>query len=250
MNIIDVLVIGAVLAGALHGYRQGLITGLANLAGNIIGLIVASAEYGPAYNWVQQHLHLEQKLEQPIYTLIRPSIEAHAAGLEQQALARILGNLPPELQRLLPGDTQASLRVLPSSLLDGIATRIAGVVAENILHIMIFALIYLLVVAIVQIVAMILLKPLKIFGTTLNREGGLLLGGLGALTGIVVVAGLIAPLVKLGDQGTISVLINHSYFFPYLAQMFNVLVQHMGVQLSQWMSEPDLQNLLKAGSAK
>ena len=249
MNIIDVFIIGAVLAGALHGYRQGLITGLANLAGNIIGLVVASAEYGHVYNWVQQYFHLQQKLEEPIFTLIRPSVEARAAGLEQQALGQILGNLPPEVQRLLPGDPQG-IRVLPAGVLDSIAHRIAGVVADNILHIMSFALIFLTVVAIVQVAALVLLKPLGIFGATFNRKGGLIFGGLGALTGMIVLAGLLFPLAKLGGQGTIAVLINHSYFFPMLVQLFNVLAQHMGVQLGQWLTEPDLRSLLNMDLTK
>lgn len=242
MNIIDILIIGIILAGALQGYRRGLLYSIAGLIGNIAGFLLASYKYMAVSNWLNQYLQLQQRLGSPIYNLIRPSIESRAGLMQQQALTSLFETLPPELRYFISGTGVQGLKIIPKGTIDQITQRLAGTLAENILHLIAFALVYFVVVAVIKAAVIILLKPLGIFGGVVNREGGFIFGGLSAFVGLVVIAGLVSPLVKSGLQGTVTSLIEHSYFYPYLLKSFQVLAQAFSNRIGQWLIDSKSQN--------
>ncbi|MFZ3132589.1 MAG: CvpA family protein, partial [Desulfosporosinus sp.] len=84
----------------------------------------------------------------------------------------------------------------------------------------------------------IILRPFGSGGRSLNRGGGLLFGGLSALIGMAVIAGLFSPLLQLGLGGSLNALIQRSSFYPYLVEIFRVLDQVFAAQLSQKLLEP------------
>ena len=91
MNLIDVLILGFILLGALHGYQRGLITSIINFLSSIVGFVVASWEYMVALHWAEQYFPLQQWLEPVIYRIMLPAVQSKASTLQQQALGNILG---------------------------------------------------------------------------------------------------------------------------------------------------------------
>ncbi|MDR3600200.1 MAG: CvpA family protein [Desulfosporosinus sp.] len=236
MNLIDVLILGFVLLGALHGYQRGLITSIVNFLSSIVGFVVASWEYMVALHWAEQYFSLQSWLEPVIYRAILPSVQSKASSLQQQALGNILGALPPEWSNIF-----ASLNLdgvqMPQAI-EQVTHRLAGTLAERILSLIAFVCVFFVVVMVIQLLVAILLRSFGSWGGAFNRGGGLLFGGLSALIGLAVLAGVCSPLLKLGAGGSIPDLIQNSSFYPYLVGIFQALDQAFSAQLSQKLLEP------------
>ena len=63
-------------------------------------------------------------------------------------------------------------------------------------------------------------------------------GGLSAVIGMAVLAGLFSPLLQWGVGGSFNALIQSSSLYPYLVEIFRVLDQVFAAQLSQKLIEP------------
>ena len=236
MNLIDVLILGFILLGALLGYQRGLITSVVNFLSSIVGFLVASWEYMVALHWAEQYFPLQQWLEPVIYRGILPAVQSKASSLQQQALGNILGALPPEWRNIfaslnLPG-------VQMPQVTEQVTHRLAGMLTEQILGLIAFGCVFFVVVVLIQLLFAILLRPFGTWGGAFNRGGGLLFGGLSALIGLAVLAGLFSPLLKLGIGGNINDLIQNSNTYPYLVRIFQALDQAFSAQLSQKLLEP------------
>lgn len=234
MNLIDIIILGFILLGALHGYRKGLISSIIDLLISIVGFLVASWKYMAVLSWVEQYFPLQQWLEPVIYRAILPSVQSKASSLQHQALGNILGALPPEWRSLFENLSGVQI---PQAL-EQVSHRLAGMVAESILSLIAFVCVYLIVVFIIQLLFSIFLRPFGSWSGSLNRGGGLMLGGLSALIVMAVIAGLLSPLLQLGVAGSFNALVQSSTFYPYLVEIFRVLDQVFAAQLSQKLLEP------------
>lgn len=234
MNLIDILMLGFILLGALHGYQRGLISSIVNFLSSIAGFLVASWKYMFALRWAEQYFPLQQWLEPVIYRAILPSVQSKASSLQHQALGNILGALPPEWRSLF--ENLSGVQV-PQAI-EQVTHRLAGMFTERILSLIAFGCVFYIVVFIIQLLFSILLRPFGSWGGSWNRGGGLVFGGLSALIGMSVMAGLFSPLLQLGVGGSFNALIQSSSFYPYLVEIFRVLDQVFAAQLSQKLLEP------------
>lgn len=238
MNLIDILILGLILLGALHGYQKGLISSIVNFISSIVGFLVAAWKYMVALRWVEQYFPLQQWLEPVIYRAILPSVQSKASSLQHQALGNILGALPPEWRSIFE---KLSGVQMPEAI-EQVTHRLAGMLTERILSIIAFGCVFYLVVFIIQLLSSLILRPFDSWGGSLNRSGGLVFGGLSALIGMSVLAGLFSPLLNLGVGGSFSELLQSSSFYPYLVDIFSVLDQVFAAQLSQRLIEPLIQD--------
>ncbi len=236
MNLIDVLILGFILLGALHGYQRGLITSIINFLSSIVGFLVASWEYMVVLHWAEQYFPLQQWLEPMIYRAMLPVVQSKAGTLQQQALGNILGALPPEWRNILAPLNLPSVQI-PQAI-EQVTQRLAGMFTEHILNLIAFGCVFFGVVILLQLLVAILLRPFGSWGGAFNRGGGLMFGGLSALIGLAVLAGLFSPLLKSGASESINNLIQNSSFYPYLIGIFHALDQAFSAQLSQKLLEP------------
>jgi hypothetical protein len=234
MNIIDILILGFILLGALHGYRRGLISSIVGFLSSIVGFLIASWGHMFALHWTEQYFPLQHWLEPLIYRAILPSVQSKASSLQHQALGNILGLLPPEWRSLFENLSGVQM---PQAI-EQVTHRLSGVFTEQILSLIAFGCVYYIVVVIIQLLFSILLRPFSNWGGSLNRGGGLVFGGLSSLIGMSVMAGLFSPLLHLGVGGSFNSLIQSSSFYPYLVEIFRVLDRVFAAQLSQKLLEP------------
>lgn len=234
MNLIDIFILGLILLGALRGYQRGLISSIVNFLSSVVGFLVASWKYMVALRWAEQYFPLQQWLEPVIYRAILPSVQSKASSLQHQALGNILGTLPPEWRSLF--ENLPSVQI-PQAIEQG-THRLAGMFTERILSLIAFGCVFYIVVFIIQLFFSIILRPFGSWGGSLNSGGGLLFGGLSALIGLSVMAGLFSPLLQLGVGGSFNALIQSSSFYPHLVQIFRTLDQMFTAQLSQKLLEP------------
>lgn len=234
MNLIDILILGFILLGALHGYQRGLISSIVIFLSSILGFLVASWQYLAALRWAEQYFPLQQWLEPVIYRAILPSVQSKASSLQHQPLDNILGALPPEWLSLFENLTGVQM---PQAV-EQVTHRLAGMFTERLLSLIAFGCVFYIVVFIIQFLFSILLRPFGSWGGSLNSGGGLLFGGLSALIGMSVMAGLFSPLLQLGAGGSFNTLLQSSAFYPHLVEIFRALDQVFAAQLSQKLLEP------------
>jgi len=236
VNLIDVLIIGFVLLGALRGYQRGLITSIVNFFSWIIGFLVASWQYIAALRWAEQYFPFQQWLEPVIYRALLPSVETKALTLQQQLLGNMLGILPKEWRNIFPSLNLSGLQ-MPQTV-EQVTHSLAGTITENILRLIAFGCVFYCTVLLIHLLVAFLLRPFGSWGRSFNRGGGLLFGGLSSLIGLSVLAGLLSPFLQLGEGGNLIVLIQNSYLYPYLVETFNVLDQLFSAQLREKLIEP------------
>jgi len=236
VNLIDVLIIGFVLLGALHGYQRGLITSIVNFFSWIVGFLVASSQYMTALGWAEHYLPLQKWIEPVIYRALLPSVESKATTLQQQLLGNMLGILPEEWRNIFPSLNLSGLQ-MPQSV-EQVTHRLAGAIAENILNLIAFGFVFYFTVLIIQILVSIFLRPFSSWSGPFNRGGGLMFGALSSLIGLAVLAGLLSPFMQLGEGGSFVELIQNSYIYPRLVETFNVLDQVLSAQLKEKLIEP------------
>lgn len=236
MNLVDVLVLGLVLFGALNGYRKGLLTSIVSFLSYIVGFLIASREYIAALHWVEQYFPLQRWLEPIVYKTILPLVQSKASTLQQQVLGNILGALPEEWRSVFASMNIPGTQMTQS--IEQVSHNVAGVLTERILSLLAFGFVFYSVVLLIQLITALVLRPFGIWGWSLNRGGGLFFGGLSALIGLAVLTGLISPLFHLGMGGEFATLVQNSTAYPYLLKIFNAMDQAFSSQLSKTLLEP------------
>lgn len=236
MNLIDVLILGFILLGALHGYQKGLLTSIVNFLSSLVGFIVASWEYMAVLHWAEHLFPLRQWLETVIYQAILPSIQSKAGTLQQQALGNIMAELPTQWRSIFASLNGPGGQT--SQAIEQVTNRLAGTLTDNLLGLISFGCVFFVVVVLIHLLVALFLRPLGSWGGAFNRGGGLMFGGVSALIFLAILAGLFSPLLNLGSIGKIGELIQQSNFYPYLLGIFHVLDQAFSAQLSQKLLEP------------
>ena len=236
MNLIDILILGFILFGALHGYQRGLVTSIVNFIGSIVGFLVAYWEYAKVLAWLLRYFPLQKWLEPVIYRTILPIIQTQYPALQHQVLGSVLGSLPEKWRSILNFDNLSSGK-MPQTITQ-VANSLSGQITESILSFAAFGLVFLLVLFIIQILLSFFLRSFLGWGGAINRGGGLVLGGLCALITLAIFAGFYSPFLKLGMGGSVNNLIQKAYFYPYLLNIFNSIDRIFSAQLSQRLLEP------------
>lgn len=236
MNLLDVLIVGFILFGALHGYRRGLISSIVNFFGWIIGFLVASWQYLNALRWLEQYLPLQQWLEPVIYRALLPSVESKASALQQQVLGNIWALLPEEWRNSLPTLNITGTEI-PQTI-EQMTHQLATTITDSILCLFAFGLVYYAVVLLIQLLVSFFLRPFGGWNGSFNRGGGLVLGGLSSLVGLSVLAGILSPLVQISLNESFKELVQNSTLYPYLVYTFNALDQLLAAQLREKLMEP------------
>lgn len=236
MNLIDVLIIGFVLLGALHGYQRGLISSIFNFFIWIAGFLVASWQYMSALRWTEHYLPLREWIEPVIYRTLLPSVESKALTLQQKVLGNIIGVIPEEWRSMLPSAELTGVEI-PQTI-EQMTHSLAGRITDSILSLIAFGFVFYCVVLAMQLLVFILLRPLGIWSGSFNRGGGLLFGGLSSLIGLSVLAGILTPLLQIDVNHSFSGLVLNSYLYPYLVETFNALDQMFSAQLREKLLEP------------
>jgi uncharacterized membrane protein required for colicin V production len=233
MNVVDILILVLIVLGAFQGYHKGLITGLGQLAGILIGFLVASLEYINVLKWFEQYFPLQSWLEPIINKLVLPSLQSQTGTITQQSIEQLLEMLPVELRNSLASGIQGSATTMTQGYIELVAKNISSFLTEKILALMAFVLVFFIIIVIVQIIVTILFAPFGIFKGVVNRGGGVLFGGLCAFLSLAVISGIFLPIFKLDTQSSGIMLIQQSFFLPYLLQTFKMLSQIFSLQLDQ-----------------
>lgn len=237
MNIVDVLIIGIALLGALQGYRRGLLSGLASLIGTLGGFVLASLKYEAVLRWAELHFPLQSWLEPVIYKIVWAQVQTQANTVDASILNKILSLFPLELRSLVQKNNSSSLQSVTQGVLEQASHQLAGVLTESLLRLIAFGAVFYCVVILVHIAVGLFLKPLGLLGGTLNRGGGFILGGLSAIIALAVLAGLITPVFGF-SSGTFLLTIKNAYLYPFLLQVFNILDSLFSMQLVTRLLEP------------
>ena len=247
MNFIDILIIGIIMLGALHGYRKGLITGVANFIGTILGFILAAAAYNPVGQWLTTSTPLKGWIEPWVYRSALPFVESQASGLQQNVIDKMLNFIPDGWSSLLSGNLNG-VQVIPQASLEKIAHAFAESVTKNIITVLAFIAVFLTVVIVIQIVTAIVLKPFGIFGGVLNSGGGLAFGALASILTLSIIIGLFDPLLQLVAQTSGTSMIQEALFYAPLLSIFHGLEQIFAAQLSSGLFKqliPNTGDILK-----
>jgi uncharacterized membrane protein required for colicin V production len=238
MNIFDILILGFVLLGALQGYRKGLITGIVSLLGTLLGLVLAAREYLKVLAWIDKNTPIREWINPFVYKFMLPSVESQAKIAQQQTLERILSMFPKELRNLIGSGSVPDFQSYTQSAVQAIAKDLSGIVTDNLMKMLAFAITFSFIVLIIQIIAFLILSPVGLLSGTVNRGGGFLLGGISAFIGLAVFIGLFSPFVTLAGQATPWGLLQESQSYPYLVKTFSYLVEMLRLNLDQGLTVP------------
>lgn len=238
LNIIDILILGFLILGALQGYRKGLISGLVNVLGSLIGFYIAVKEYLNVLEWLDLQTPLRQWLEPIVYRFLLPSVESQAQITQQQTLDRILSMIPQELRGLIGSGTVPDLQSYTQNVVNTIAQNMTTVLTDNLMRIFAFFATYLVVIVILQVITSIVLGPLGFFSGTINHWGGFFFGAVGSLVGISILIGLIAPILPVFGQSEPLILLQQALIYPYLVQIFEGLQSIFRLELTQGLNLP------------
>lgn len=234
MNLVDILILGFILLGAFHGYQKGLISGILNFLSYVVGLIIAFWKYVYVLRWVEQYFPLQQWLEPIIYKAILPYVQSKAPAIPIQEPDGFFRELPLELRGLFDNlsDLQFSLAI------EQVTHRLAGIITELILGFIAFCGVFFMVVIVVRLFLSIIFQPYGGWCGPINRAGGLFVGGLSALIGMSILAGLFSLFLQFGLSGSMNSIMQSSLMYPYLLEIFEVMDQVFFAQISQKLLEP------------
>lgn len=237
MNIVDILIVGLVLLGALRGYHKGLFTSLLNFIGNIGGFLLASLTYLQIYNWLESRFHLQELLEPVIYSFGLSMFQTQKDSLENSIFNNLMSIMPPEMRAIIPNGSLQGINVLPPDLAKQFHS-ISTAFSEKLLHILTFILAFWILSVLIRFIGILLIKPLGLLGETVNHGGGMLFGGLAAIIVLAVLAGIFSPVIELNLNKTWIKLIHEAYFYPSLINIFHFLDNALSAQLSQKLLGP------------
>ena len=236
MNIVDMLILGLILLGALQGYRRGFLSGLANLLGSLGGLIFAAHNYEAVLRALENKFPLHAWVEPYVFKAIWGQIQAQAQGMGGNFLGSII-QLPLGIRSLETNGKGGPLQSVTQGILEEAAHRLAATITENILKILAFTLIFYGFFLLVHLVVGIFLRPLGAFGGTVNHGGGMLLGAVTVIVGLAVLSGVISPFVDSGWSPKLA-LLAQSWFYPHFLSLFKFLDRIFAVQIVPKLLEP------------
>lgn len=238
MNIFDILLLAIILLGAIQGYRKGLISGLISLGGSILGLVLAGKYYPTVLQWLDQSTALRRWLEGATYKRILPSVEAKAELAQGQTLEKMLSMFPEGFREVLGGANFHGIQLYTEDALHSIALNISEILADSLLKIISFTVVYLGVLIVIEIVSAIVLAPLGLFSGTINGGGGLIVGGLVSFVGFAILVGLFSPFLSLVGSENVLELLQNSRSYPYLMQTFSILADILRFNFEQGLTFP------------
>jgi uncharacterized membrane protein required for colicin V production len=232
MNIVDWIIIGLLLLGAVTGFRNGFVGTVVRACSSIIGLIVAYKYYADLEKWLDSKVGFKEALSE--------FLRAHVAlpqAISEFKFEDILGNNVNNFFNGLTSNTQIKSKLLEyvntintgieGSLQISLGDIVHQYLASAIMNVLAFFIIWLLIDLSLQIIARIFRGLIKdtVLGQ-FDRLSGLLIGTLFTAIVLTVLVGLITPifnllgLTKMSLFETISITIGEAKLVPYFASAF------------------------------
>jgi len=136
INVIDVLLVAAIILSLLNGYRRGFVHGVLDLAGWVLSLIAGLRYYQPVARWIGAHVDVWSEVwDQPIAFIliaVLVSIAVHLVGhalltrlpkdIQERRVNQVLGLLPGFVNGVILAAILAAL-LLALPLSEGLSER-------------------------------------------------------------------------------------------------------------------------------
>ncbi|PKM88055.1 MAG: hypothetical protein CVU87_08305 [Firmicutes bacterium HGW-Firmicutes-12] len=232
MNIVDWIIIGLLLLGAIAGYKNGFIGTVVRACSSIIGLIVAYKYYADLEKWLDTKVGFKEGLGD----FLRAHVTLPQAISEFKLENLLSNNVASYLDRIIPN---AQIKTKMLEYLESLRTGIEGplqisladvihqYLASAIMNVVAFLIIWLLIDLSLQLVARIFRGLIKdtILGQ-FDRFSGLIIGTLFTAIVLTVTIGLITPIfnllgmAKLGIFSTVVTAIGQATLVPHFASAF------------------------------
>lgn len=206
--------------------------------GNLFGFFVAVKEYLNVLNLLDQYTPLREWIKPLVYRFILPSIQSQVKINQQETLDQIFSIIPKKLQGLIDSGTVTNLQMYTDNAVQSIAQNLSSVLTDNLMRILAFFLTYLAVILIIKVIASIILAPFGFLGRSVNHGGGFFFGALSVFVGIAVFVGLISIVMPIFNQSGPLLLLQGSWFYPYLVQTFEGLKTIFQLELTQGLVSP------------
>ncbi len=233
MNIVDLVIIVALVVGAINGYRKGLLGSLCGLVANLLGLFVAIKYYPELSGWFNQQFSLGLKISQffKAHVLLPPAVSTlQLTKIPLPDLIKQLESmaLPPEIRVHLVEYLQKWWTSLNS--FNNLGELIHYLVAIALINGLAFFLIWFVVDKAAILLAQWLTRYTQnsLWGD-LNRLSGTIIGlALRALS-LTIILGIISPLLSLTSAAQPSLFsavlktMNQSQLVPYFTSAFTLL---------------------------
>lgn len=215
MNVLDIIILVAIVLFGFIGLRKGLVLSILNIAGIITGLILAKLYYSEVVQYLVANFEWFANLETNIASNLSNSIQLNPDNLSAVDPSDYFETL----------DLPANLKIEFNSIFDKIqelatVETVGETIAQMILNLMGFVLVFLLVILAFQLLGL-LIKPITelpvIHGV--NKLGGFAFGVLKASLYIMLFMTIITFLAAFGiDVGVLSMIESSKvavYFYHY-----------------------------------
>lgn len=203
LNIVDLIILGILITGAVKGYNKGLLVSLASLFSKLIGLFVAYRFYPVLAQWANTQLHLSEKLAGFLQDRLVLPQSLQDLHFSNPALAEAGGYLD---RLALPGPLKMSLLEYMGKLGDNLVLFNVQQLLHNFLATIIingiaFILIWFVVdkgIILVMMIVTSLSRSTAVGG--LNRLAGLAVGLALSFLTLTILLGLFQPLLTVTDS--------------------------------------------------
>lgn len=238
MNWVDAVFLGIVAWGAWNGYRRGLLKTLVGFAGFLVALIVAFIYYKELGQWLNEKLHLGQKLEPLIMGYLPVPSQVSQIKLDGLPTEKVMSLVD---KVALPASYKQELTLTLQNLSsfgggETVGQMVAVGIASLFVSIIAFLLLWFTVEHGLKWGASYLTRTMD--GTPLKRINRLTGSAAGLLTSaltLIIIVGLLSPILHLGPgnrgaaptlaSGSITVKpeVKESVSIPYMIKGFDLL---------------------------
>jgi len=233
MNIVDLVIIGLLLLGAINGYRKGFVGSLVGVFSSIIGLIVAYKYYAVFEKWVDSRLGLEKTLGGFIgehITLPQAVSQFKLGDNLFNDVSRYFDSL--QLNAQIKGQLLAYLERIEESMGSSLQLPLSDIINQYLAVIILSVAAFCIIWCSVNIILEMLTAIFRsLINTTplgqVDRLGGIAAGALLNALFLMVIIGLFTPLIMMAGIAELGLLspvistIEKSELAPYFLSAFS-----------------------------
>lgn len=232
MNVIDLVIIGLLLLGAINGYRKGFVGSLVGVFSSIIGLIVAYKYYAVFEKWLDGKLGLEKTLSKFIGSHITLPQTVSQFKLGDNLFNDVSNYLDSlQLSEQIKGQLLTYLERLEESVGSSLQLPLSEIIHQYLAVIILSVAAFCIIWCSVNILLEILTAIFRsLINTTplgqVDRLGGIAAGALLNAVSLMVIIGLFTPLISMAGIAEFSLLspvisaYEGSEFAPYFLSAF------------------------------
>lgn len=239
MNIVDLILMGVLVLGAIGGYQKGFVGSIIGLAGSILGLVIAYNYYPLLTDWFNSQFQVQDKLLEFFKThLVLPQAVSQfkIPAFPFADISKYLDNL--DFAVSLKNQVLVFLQKLESGLVSytqaALADVLHQVLTKFILNSLSFVLIWIVVERSFSLLHLLYSRFIRntLLGTY-DRLAGSLLGLFVSVLALSILFGLMTPLLKLAVIAEPSLFaavmrtIGEAQLAPYLQSFFTFLTDQV-----------------------